>query len=112
MNDHEWFTHRIAAYLAGGLADEERARFQTHRADCASCAREFETCEQTEKTMTQLFATVAPGFDFEERVLGRLRLSASHWRPNALVRRAAIAAAAAIVLGGFGYLADRQMQTG
>ena len=73
MTEHEWFTERIAAYLAGGLPDEEQLRFEAHRAASADCAKEFESIEQTEKTMTQLFADVAPGMDFESRLLGRLR---------------------------------------
>jgi hypothetical protein len=112
MNDHEWFRERIAAHLAGGLNDEERVAFDAHRAACPDCAREFEAIEQTEKKMTQLFAAIAPGTNFEDQLLGRLRLSAPLLRINPLVRRAAIAAAAAIVLGGFGYVANRQMEHG
>src|SRR5437868_3565599 len=110
MIEHGWFRERIAAYLAGGLPDDERAAFDAHRAACAECAREFQSIEQTEKQMTQLFSAIAPGANFEDQLLGRLRLSAPRLRINPIVRRSAIAAAAAIVLGGFGYVANRQME--
>ncbi len=112
MNQHEWFLENIATHLTGGLGDDERERFDAHRAECPDCARELQMFEETEQKMTQLFADVIPPIDFEERLLGRLRHRGSHMRINPMARRAAIAAAAAIVLGGFGYVANQQIEHG
>src|SRR5262245_56726247 len=112
MNEHEWFQDRIADALAGGLPADERQRFETHRAGCADCAREFDALAETEKTMTQLFASAIPTAGFEDRLIAGLRGRAPRLRINPFVRRAAIAAAAAIVLGGFGWVANHQMERG
>jgi anti-sigma factor RsiW len=103
MNEHEWFNERIAAHLTGGLAEDELLRFEAHWASCSDCSHQYAELEQTEKTMTQLFAAVAPDPDFENRILGRLRFSAPRLRINPIVQRAAVAAAAAMVLGGAGW---------
>ena len=112
MNEHEWFEEQLAAYLSGALSVEEQMRFEAHRASCIECAKEFEAISETEKTMTQLFAPIAPGLEFEDRLIARLRLRGPRLRIHPIVRRVAVAAAAAIVLGGFGYVASRQIENG
>ena len=111
MNEHEWFIDRIAAALAGGLPSDEQSHFDAHCAGCADCAREFAALQQTEQTMTQLFADIVPPSDFEQRLLSRLRFSGVV-RLNPIVRRAAVAASVALLLGGFGYVANRQIESG
>lgn len=99
-------------HLAGGLPEEERGRFEGHRDVCAECARDLDAMGQMEKTMTQVFSAVVPGANFEDRLIAGLRLRGPRLAINPLVRRAAIAASAAIVLGGFGFVASRQMDRG
>src|SRR3954454_7772206 len=91
MNDHEYFNNCIAEYLACGLDDDEWARFDAHRAACPDCAREFEAIEQTEKMMTELFAAVAPGTNFEEQLLGRRpRSCSSKFVPGATAAKSSV----------------------
>ncbi len=114
-SEHDWFSERIAAYLAGGLEGEERAGFEAHAQRCAACAAELSEAKQLEKQMTDLFAVAMPGADFEDRLIGRLRFSSlkrRRLRIHPLVRKTAIAAAAAIVLGGFGLVGQEYIEHG
>jgi glycine cleavage system regulatory protein len=111
--EHDWFTGQIGAYLSGGLGDEERARFESHACDCSACRDELEQIRQMESAMTQAFAAAVPGADFEDRLLGRLRLRIRP-RPweHPLVRRIAVAAAVGIVVAGFGYVGREYLEHG
>jgi hypothetical protein len=111
MTEHEWFIERIAEALAGGLSGDEQSRFDAHRAACPTCAQEFAKLQQTEQSMTQLFADVIPGADFEQRLLSRLRFS-NPLRIHPIAKRAAIAASVALALGGIGYVANHLLESG
>ena len=105
-SEHDWFAEHTAAYVMNGLTDEERDRFEQHAATCDACAAELAKVKQLDQHMNALFATVSPKFGFDEAIIRRLS------RPNAMVRNAAIAAAAAIMLGGFGYVASELVNNG
>lgn len=107
-NEHEWFSHQLATYLAGGLSDAaERARFEAHAASCGRCAADLQHAQQLEGKMSELFAFGIPDSDFEQRIANRLRfrLDQRQW-VNPKVRKAAIAAAAVLMFGAAGYVAQ------
>ena len=65
-----------------------------------------------------LFATARPADGLEDRLVGAFRRGAA-WRPSRLrigfhpaIRRAAIGVAAALMLGGFGYVATQAVSNG
>ena len=105
-SEHDWFAEHTAAYVMNGLTDEERARFEQHAATCDTCAAELAKVKQLDQQMNALFATVSPKLGFDEAIIRRLS------QRNAMVRNAAIAAAAAIMLGGFGYVASELVNNG
>src|SRR5437762_14054688 len=83
MNDtseHSWFTGQIAAYIAGGLAREDRARFESHAKECETCAAELAAAQTLEEKMSSLFAASLPAKDFEDRLIARLRETAPRLR--------------------------------
>ncbi len=112
MSEHEWFQDRIATYVAGGLPDEERERFDAHRSACGDCAGELEAMLQMEKTMTQIFSAVVPAANFEDRLIAGLRFKGPRLAINPVVRRAAVAAAVIIVLGGFWWVGEPADRSG
>lgn len=114
-SEHDWFAEQIAIYLTGGLDPAERDRFESHERNCPPCAEALAAARNLETTMTQAFAPVTPAADFEDRLLGRLRLGLERtrrFRIHPLVRRAAVVAAAAVVLAGFGYVGKVYIETG
>ena len=105
-SEHDWFAQHATAYVMDGLAVEERVRVEQHAAECATCAAELAAMREMDSTMNKLFANVMPGAGFEDSILARLKPR------HSAVRRAAVAAAAVLVLGGFGYVGSRAMDRG
>jgi anti-sigma factor RsiW len=107
---HAWFGERIAAWLTDGLDAEERARFESHAGQCADCAAKLADAKRQDESLRGLFAGIGPAADFEDRVIRRLRTTSRRKfalphtiRLHPMVKRVAVAAAAAVVLGGIGY---------
>jgi autotransporter-associated beta strand protein len=113
-NEHDWFSDQIATYLANGLTDPaERQRFESHAANCAACLAELAQARRMETKMSELFAITMPPADFEDRVVSRLRFRLDQRpRVHPLVRKAAVAAAVALLLGGTGYVCQNMLTTG
>lgn len=111
--DHAAFREQIAAALADGLTAAERSAFDTHAQSCDPCRAELEAMRQSEERMNAMFASAHPVAGLEDRIIQRLRTGApSPWlrrgssiRIHPAIRKVATGLAAAIVLGGFGYLA-------
>jgi hypothetical protein len=114
LDEHNWFDDHAAAFVMGGLTADERERIESHARDCTMCAARLAGLAQTDQTMNHLFASLRPSAGFEQAIIDRLnrpmRLAAA--KVNPFVRRAAVAAAAAIVLGGFGYVASDKINNG
>lgn len=96
MSDHDWTFENLSAYLAGGLAANERQRVENHVAACTECAQALQESRELEQMMDSLFTNARPDADLEARALAKLR--------QARMRRASIlrfvaAAAAVLVLG-------------
>src|SRR5690349_5155164 len=118
-HDHARFRDDIGAYLAGGLDDDERRAFEAHAAACADCAATLSDAAAEERKIRDMFADAVPSSGFEDRILGRFRAGAAaaeRWRMtmhlHPAVRRAAVGAAAVVMLAGFGYVASQQIDNG
>lgn len=108
---HAWFDEQTAAYLAGGLAGEERRRFEAHAETCGDCGRKLAEASAADERLRRMFDEVQPSAGFEDAIIHRIRAGAApakSWRLrpqlHPAVRRAATGVAAAILLGGFGYV--------
>jgi hypothetical protein len=108
--EHIWFSDHITAHLAGELNDDEQSQFQSHLKNCTSCAEEFSQIKRMDDTMRNLF--IAPGNDFEQRVISRLRLSDPPRHRLKPIKKIVIAATAAIALGGLGYAGMKYFEYG
>src|SRR5690348_13395686 len=115
-NDHIWFQEQIAAYLSRGLEGDDLARFESHRDACATCAAKLQAAADADAQLHHLFKEVAPSNSFEDRLIQGLRTDRHRTFKfptiHPAIRKAAVAAAAVIVLGGFGYVASEQMNRG
>ncbi|MDP9175211.1 MAG: DUF4349 domain-containing protein [Planctomycetota bacterium] len=106
---HNWFLEQIAAYLTGGLSQEEYGRFNAHVDECETCSAALAAAQSSDAALLALCA--APSKDFEEHLIAQLRQVKPRrvqWlrrpiRLNPMVLRAASGVAAAIVLGAVGY---------
>jgi hypothetical protein len=105
---HDEFHNLTQAYLAGGLAGDERAAMDAHGAECPACAASLEQAQAADRELQDAFAADVPDERLEDRVIAAIRQSRGP-RPIAhpLVRRAAVGVAAAILLGGVGFAVTR-----
>jgi len=108
VTDHQW-TELAAPYALGALDREERARFETHLADCAVCRAEVRSLKEVAVLLAESAPAATPPVALRERVLRE----ASRVRPIGARRpgRAPwLAAAACLVLAlglGYAYLRER-----
>src|ERR1051326_2310845 len=68
---------------------------------------------QTDAQLANLFRDAVPDGGFEDRMIDRLRLTRAHRLRiyiHPAVRKAALGVAAAVLLGGFGYVATNAVQ--
>src|SRR5687768_15344340 len=101
---HDEFHNLIMPYLADALTDDERAAFKAHAEQCAPCAAALAQARDTDNEMDALFAAARPDGALEDRVIGRLRSARRMPVVHPMVRRAAVGVAAAILLGGAGFV--------
>src|SRR5579871_5137627 len=69
MSEHNWADQQIAAYVAGGLAAEEKDRFEAHLRECPECASELNRNLALDRGLDSLFAPVRPSNDLEDRMI-------------------------------------------
>src|SRR5262249_32665579 len=86
--------------------------FEAHAGECETCAAELQSARELEQKMSSLFAATVPNENFENRLIARLRESAPRLRIHPAIRKAAVAAAAVILLGGVGYVANQKINSG
>src|SRR5438874_132227 len=111
--EHSDFRGHLDAYLAGGLRGAEREAVEAHAAGCGACAALLADAAAQDASLRDLFVDARPPADLEDRLVERLR-GARPQRPllHPMVRRAATGVAAALMLGGFGYVANQAMHNG
>ena len=108
MTDHQW-TEFTAPYALGALDPEERARFETHLADCAVCRADVRSLKEVAVLLAESAPVATPPPALRERVLRE----ASRVRPIGARRTGRapwLAAAACLVLAlglGYAYLRER-----
>jgi len=110
---HSEIVEMMAAYAAGGLDGEERARVESHVAGCAGCAAAMDEAVRADGEMAGLFADARPAAGFEDRMVQGLRKRReSRWiMLHPAVRRAVSGLAAALVLGTVGYAATNLIES-
>src|SRR5947209_3073676 len=102
---HEWFLENVPAYVAGGLAGDERQKMTAHAAIGAACEAALALAIAADRGMAELFEEVRPGAEFEESVV-------AGWRDGTASRRRLVhpawryagGVAAAVVLGFIGFV--------
>jgi hypothetical protein len=107
MTDHIWAQEQAAAYVAGGLAGDDAARFETHLASCADCAALVAEAKHFDRGLGTLFAPLRPKPGLEDRAMRAVRVAPP---PRAVFflgwpRRATRIAAAIIATATFGGIA-------
>jgi glycine cleavage system regulatory protein len=103
--DHGWVREHLATYLAGGLPEEERARFEAHIGGCGPCLEDLQDAQSTEKSLGNLFAGDQPGPGLEDRVIRSLRETpAPRIRASSSAYRIAGVIAAVVLMGVVGFL--------
>lgn len=96
MTDHQWF-ELAAPYALGALTPDERAGFEAHLAECATCRADV----QAFREVVGLLAHAAPGAAPPAALRDRILREARRVRPFGVRRAPArpwLAAAAALVL--------------
>jgi len=108
MTDHQWL-ELAASYALGALTADERAGFETHLAECATCRAEVQAYGEVTGLLVHAAPASAPPPELRERILrearrlrplGRRRVPVVPW----------LAAAACFILAlglGYGYLRER-----
>ncbi len=111
MTDHRWL-ELAAPYALGALAPAERADFEAHLAECATCRAEVQALREVTGLLAQAAPAAPPPPALRERVLRDARAV----RPLGTRRRgrpwiAAAAAGALALAAGYGYWSARVAQT-
>src|SRR5437870_4576390 len=103
MSEHVWSKENLESYAAGGLAAQERERFERHAAACADCARDLAAWRDVENKLDNLFAEVRPEAGLEDRMIQTLRQARMPRRFfRSTIVRFAMSAAAVVLLGVVG----------
>jgi hypothetical protein len=112
MTDHAWINENLDGYLAGELTTSEREKVEAHLAECAECGQTLADLRQLDRVMTSVFADARPDATLDERIvreLGKEPMRAFR-RPSAW--RFVLAAAAVLVIGLIGAVAQAMMNEG
>jgi len=107
----DWFRENLAAYIAGGLSPDERERLEQVAQSNDVARTELEEHVAFDLSLRQSAGMDAIVAGLEDRVITALNTS-RRWTIHPTVRRAALATAACMVLGAFGYLASSEMESG
>lgn len=100
---HEQVQELLGAYLTDGLGDADRGAVEAHLKLCAACNAALNEMRGTDAAMMELFHGARPSDAMVKRV-ARGKWS-SPWRINHVkLWRATTAVAAALLLGGVGYV--------
>jgi hypothetical protein len=107
MSDHAWILENLAAYLTGGLESAERERLELHTTECASCSNALSDARSVDATLSGLFHEARPRAILEDRLIQALRTGRTHsWRMP-VAGWLAIAAAALVLIGFTGAVANQ-----
>ncbi len=111
MTDHQW-QELAAPYALSALAQEERAEFEAHLAECATCRAEVQAFREVSGLLAHAAPAAVPPRALRERILRgarQVRPIAARGRP--LLPWLAAAAAVLAVAAGYGYWTARVAQT-
>ncbi|HEX8522271.1 MAG TPA: DUF4349 domain-containing protein [Tepidisphaeraceae bacterium] len=111
--DHVWTGEQMAAALAGGLAGEDLARFDSHLRSCSVCREQWEQLRQRDQALLAAFEDAQMREGLEDRIIGRLRREPMRRRLiHPAVKYVATGIAATIVVGGFGLIVNSAIERG
>jgi hypothetical protein len=113
LDPHAWFREHLDAYLAGGLLPDERLSLEAHAVSCETCNQLLVEARDLDRSLHSLFNPLNPSAQFEEKLIMNLHIAQNpRLMMQPAVVRSAAAVAAAILLGGFGLLGHRVLQSG
>ncbi|HEY3226683.1 MAG TPA: anti-sigma factor, partial [Planctomycetota bacterium] len=105
--DHGWVREHIATYLAGGLPEEERARFEAHIGGCGPCLEDLQDAQSTERSLSKLLDADRPKPGLEDRVIQSLRAAPGpRFRVPRTAYRVVSTIAAVLLIGVVGFVFD------
>ena len=105
-SEHGWVHEHLGAYLAGGLSDAERERFDAHINGCPGCFDDFTEAREADRALLRTFGPLAPEGALEDQIVNHVREDTMKSWKRPLVRRAGYAAAAAVALAATGVFAN------
>jgi len=110
-NNDNHVADQVEAYLDEELSPAERIAFDAHIAICESCRSMLEQSRQTRAELKSIFAGAHPSGTFEDRIIEGFRMRSSRrlFLIQPSVRRAAFAAAAAVLLTGAGVVVSQSL---
>ncbi len=97
----------LDTFIAGGLPAGDHSAVDAHLATCPACSATVKEAATADRAMQTALASAGPDGGFDDRLIAAVRAAAlprPAFRLHPAVRRAAVAAAAVLVVGGVGYL--------
>jgi hypothetical protein len=113
MADHTWVNENLDTYLAGDLTTAERESVEQHVAACEACQQALAEARRLEQLLKGLFTDARPVVNLDECIIHAIAqepMRTGRRRPRAW--RFFVAAAAVLVVGLVGYIAQAVAELG
>jgi len=109
MTDHAWVHENLDTYISAELTTSEREKVERHLAECAACSQALAETRQLEHALSSVFADAKPDANLDDRIVRALASVPvrTFKRPSAI--RFVIGAAAVLVIGLIGAVAQAMM---
>lgn len=105
-SEHAWVHEHLAAYLAGGLSESERQRFDAHINGCPACFDAFTEARDADRALLRTLSAFAPPASLEQHLTTHFRENSMQRWTHPAIRRTGYAAAAAVALAATGVFAN------
>jgi hypothetical protein len=106
MAEHAWVQENLDTYLAGDLTTNERENVEQHVASCDACKQALTEARRLEQVMSRLFLDARPGANLDDRIIQGLSKEPARVLQRPTLRRFIAAAAAVLVVGLIGAVAQ------
>ena len=75
--DHDRWTDSAGAYVLGAMAPDERARFESHLATCATCREEVDELRPAAEALPMASPPVLPPRELKDRIMAEVEREAA-----------------------------------